>query len=97
MIKPTKEVNIEQYLILEVEKRKGRCLKLTIYKGIPDRLVLLPNGFIAFIETKTHNGRLSQMQKFWQRVLSGLGFRHLIINSKDQVDEFTKIYDLFPK
>ena len=36
------EGRVEDYLTTEVKKLGGLCLKLWGYKGIPDRLVLLP-------------------------------------------------------
>ena len=48
------EKKTERYLVTEVKKRKGYCIKLltNYFTGLPDRLVLLPMGYIIFIETK---------------------------------------------
>ena len=47
-----KEKYIEQKLVNEVKKHGGVCLKLasTGLDGIPDRLVLMSKGKIAFVE-----------------------------------------------
>ena len=49
-----REKYIEQKLVSEVKKRGGICLKLasTGLDGIPDRLVLMKKGKIAFVELK---------------------------------------------
>ena len=88
-----RERNIEQYLVLGVKKRKGFCIKLLGLIGIPDRLVLLPMKFIVFIETKTARGKLSPLQKQWEKWLTNTGFPHQVIRSKVEVDEFLSNYD----
>ena len=47
-----REKYIEQKLVSEVKKRGGICLKLasTGLDGIPDRLVLMAKGRVAFVE-----------------------------------------------
>jgi len=35
-----------------------------VSRGWPDRMVLLPNGNIVFIELKTPKGKVSQLQEF---------------------------------
>ena len=54
----------------------GQLLKLspTGQTGIPDRLLLLPGGRVAFVEFKDRRGRLSELQRWWLHLLAGLGF-----------------------
>ena len=40
----------ERKLAEEVKKLNGMCLKQTSLAGIPDRLVLMPGGKMAFVE-----------------------------------------------
>lgn len=49
-----REKYVEQRLVSEVKKHGGLCLKLasTGLDGIPDRLVLMSKGKIAFVELK---------------------------------------------
>lgn len=81
-----KESTIEQYLVTETKKRKGYCIKLLGVVGLPDRMILLPGARVIFVEVKTITGKLSPLQKQWQIWLSVLGFKVLILRSKDQVD-----------
>ncbi|KGM18163.1 VRR-NUC domain-containing protein [Corynebacterium auriscanis] len=48
------EQKLEQHLVNEVRKHGGLCWKLTSpgTAGVPDRIIILPGGRIAFIETK---------------------------------------------
>jgi hypothetical protein len=92
-----RESSIEQYLVQEVKKRKGLCIKLLGVVGIPDRMILLPIRIILFVETKTPKGKLSPLQKWWERTLKALGFDHLVIRSKGEVDQLLAQYDYFQK
>ena len=49
-----REKTIEQKLTLMVKKQGGVCLKFVSlgFNGIPDRIVLLPDGRMGFIEVK---------------------------------------------
>ena len=64
-----KESDIEQHLKLCVEKAGGFCLKMTGFRGIPDRLVLLPGGKAIFVEVKKRDGRVSEAQKTMHKEL----------------------------
>lgn len=82
-----REKDIEQKLRKAVEAAGGKCVKWTCpgWTGVPDRLVLLPGGRIVFVELKRpKGGKLSEMQKWWQRELDRLGFEtHIIWNDTD--------------
>lgn len=88
-----REQAIEQYLVQEVKKRKGMCIKLTGLGGIPDRMILLPVRIVVFAETKTAIGKLSPLQKVWQKALIKLGFACIVIRSKAEVIHFLSQYD----
>lgn len=78
---------IERRLTNKVRQVNGLCLKLTGYKGIPDRIVLI-NGRCYFVELKDEGKKLRPEQKVWQDRLKGMGFECLMIDSKEIVDEF---------
>jgi hypothetical protein len=76
------EKEIEQKLTAMVKRHGGFCLKWVCpgWSGVPDRLLLLPGGLVYFVETKRpKGGRLSSLQKWWQRQLSGLGFFSCVV------------------
>lgn len=63
-----KESHIERQLVTAVKKHGGLCYKFVSpgNPGVPDRLVITPEGRVIFVELKTDTGRLAKIQK-WQR------------------------------
>lgn len=73
------EKEIEKKLVDAVKAAGGLCLKWISpgTTGLPDRIVLLPGGKIAFVELKRpRGGRKGPLQPYWRRVLMKLGFLH---------------------
>ena len=83
------EKQIERYLGKKIKERGGLCLKLTGYKGIPDRIILL-NGNCYFVELKDTGKRLRPEQEAWQEVLRCKGFTCLMLDSKESIDGFVR-------
>ena len=84
------ESSVEQYLRRKVEAAGGRCVKFDPgnYRGWPDRIVLLPGGVTAWVETKRPSGgRVAPAQRIAHEELLRLGQRVVIVWSKDEVDE----------
>jgi hypothetical protein len=87
------EKSVEDYLVAEVERRGGLCIKLNPagYKGIPDRLVVLPGGYVAFLELKRpKRGVIARLQLWWRARLAGLGVPAGFLDTKEQVDELLR-------
>ena len=82
-----REKTIEQKLTLAVKVTGGIPLKLTAasYDGMPDRLILLPGGRIAFAELKAPGLRPRPLQLRRKRQLETLGFRVCVIDHPDQI------------
>lgn len=86
-----RESKIEKYLKDEVEKIDGLCLKFTSsIRGVPDRIVLLPENRIYFVELKNEQGKLSVPQKYLHKKFKRLGIHVYVPNSKEQVDKFIR-------
>ena len=84
-----REKAVELYLVRKVKENRGHCIKLVSSKGVPDRLVLLPRGYVAFVEVKReHGGIVSPMQDWWASELLSNGFIHRFIFERNQVDQF---------
>lgn len=83
-----REISFEKSCREYVNSNGGYLLKMTGYKGIPDR-ILLVNGKVAFIEFKDLVGVQSPAQKVWGRVLEQEGFTYRVIRTKK---EFIKLY-----
>ncbi len=81
----TRESSTEKYLRRAVEKKGGKCLKLTGSVGVQDRLVLLPGGIVALVELKTKIGKQSKAQIIWQKWLDDMGFLTFVVRSREDV------------
>ena len=79
------EKNIEQKLVKEVKNAGGLCLKFTSpgFDGVPDRIILLPDGIIAFAELKAPGKKLRPLQEHRKRQLESLGFSVFCIDNTE--------------
>ena len=84
-----REKTIEQHLVKAVKNSGGIAPKLVSpgFDGMPDRLVLLPGGRMAFAELKApgRKPRPPQLRRMAQ--LSRLGFRVYVIDGPEQINE----------
>ena len=89
------EKAIEQYLVRQVKAAGGLCLKITSpsMDGIPDRLVLLPGNFPAFIELKAPGQKPRPLQKAAMAMLRRTGSAIVVgvIDTKERVDSFMQV------
>ena len=84
------ESKIESYLRDEIKTIGGRAYKFISpgNNGVPDRLVCLPGGVIAFVETKDKGKKSTPRQRLQQGRLKALGFRvYTEIDSRAKVDQ----------
>ena len=84
-----KEKAIEQKLVHLVKKAGGLCPKFVSpgMDGMPDRLLLLPEGRIAFIEVKAPGKKPRPLQLHRHEQLRQLGFCVLVLDSEDQIKD----------
>ena len=82
-----KEKDIEQQLVKAVKSMGGIAPKLVSpgFDGMPDRLVLLPGGTLAFVELKAPGKSLRPLQKKRKRQLQALGFLVFCVDSVSQI------------
>ena len=66
------ESDIERRLVTGVEKLGGICLKAG-QDGWPDRIAILPEGRLVWVELKRPDGDLSTLQKWRIKTLRQLG------------------------
>lgn len=81
------EKQIEQYLGKRIKEQGGMSIKMTSLIGIPDRLVLLPEGRCIFVELKSPGERPRKIQLKRMEQLRALGFKAYIVDSYERVDE----------
>ena len=84
-----REKDIEQYLRNQVKAQGGIAYKFTSpgNAGVPDRLVLLPGPRVVFVELKAPGRKSTALQEAQQRRIATLGFRVVVIDSKQDVDK----------
>ncbi len=82
-----REKIIEQQLVKAVKARGGVCPKFTSpgMDGMPDRLVLLPQGCIGFVEVKALGEKPRPLQIHRYEQLRRLGFRVFILDHPEQI------------
>lgn len=83
------EREVEKKLIVAAKARHGIALKFTSpgFRGVPDRLVLLPDGRMAFVELKAPGKKPTELQLARHELLRDLGFRVFVIDRFAQVEE----------
>lgn len=77
----------ERDLADAVKEAGGLAIKLpaSLYRGIPDRLLLLPGGRVFFVELKRLRGKPSVHQVRFRKILLHLGMNHDIIEGPEQL------------
>ena len=86
--KNIKESCLENFLVKEVKSRGGICWKFTSpgTSGVPDRIVMAPNGKVAFVEMKAPGKKLRPIQqKRADEIIKCKGIHYCI-------DSYQKIY-----
>ena len=78
------ESTVERHLREEAKKRKGMALKFVSpgMNGVPDRIVLMPDGKTAFVEPGKKPRPLQLKRK---RMLERLGFPVYVVDNIEQI------------
>ncbi len=82
-----REKDTERKLVKAVKAAGGIALKFISpgYDGVPDRLLLLPGGRIAFAEVKAHGVKPRPLQIRRHGMLRRLGFKVYVIDDEEQI------------
>ena len=82
-----KEKDIEKKLVTAVRESGGFAPKFVSpgWDGVPDRIVLLPDGKIGFVELKSTGKKLRILQKRRKRQLEQLGFPVFTVDGVEQI------------
>lgn len=82
-----REKTIEERLVKITRSMGVLALKFTSpgFDGVPDRLVLLPKGRIAFVELKAPGKMLRSLQVRRKKQLEALGFSVYCIDGVEQI------------
>ena len=81
------EKYIEQKLVAAVKSMGGMAPKFVSpgIDGMPDRIVLLPMGKIAFVECKATGKKMRPLQNKRKKQLEALGFLVYCIDDVEQI------------
>ncbi len=81
------EKTIEKKLTAAVKKAGGIAPKFVSpsFAGMPDRLILLPDGHIGFAELKAPGKKPRPLQLSRHRLLQELGYRVYVIDDPAQI------------
>lgn len=82
-----REKTIESKLVKAVKNMGGLAPKFVSpgFDGVPDRIVLLPYGKIAFVELKAEGETLRPLQVRRKRQLESLGFSVYCVDTAEQI------------
>ena len=82
-----REKVIEQKLTLMVKRQGGICPKFVSpgFAGMPDRVVLMPDGHIGFVEVKAPGETPRPLQMARHKLLQDLGFKVYLLDSVEQI------------
>lgn len=85
-----KESQIERRLVRGVQERGGMCPKFVSpgLPGVPDRIVLTPDGRVIFVELKTEIGSLQKIQRWVIGEMEKRGIDVRVLKGLDEVKRF---------
>ena len=84
-----REKIIEEKLTKAVKQNGGVCWKFTSpgTAGVPDRIVLMPGGRIAFVEVKAPGEKPRPIQLSRHKLLRRLGFLVYVLDACDGIEK----------
>ena len=87
------EIIIEKYLVSEVKKLGGTAYKFVSpgHAGVPDRLCLMPNGTVFFVELKATGKTTRPLQDRQIEKIRAYGQRVYIADSREKIKEILEI------
>jgi len=82
-----REKELEKRLVRAVKDRGGICPKLVSpgMDGMPDRMIMLPGCFIAFVEVKAPGKEARPLQRHRHQQLRALGFQVFVLDDLEQI------------
>ena len=87
-----REKHIEQKLVKAVNESGGICPKLISpgTDGMPDRMILMPEGRIGFVEVKVPGKKLGRLQAKRHRQIHRLGFKVFVLDDSEKIPEIIR-------
>lgn len=84
------EKTVEKTLLMKVRGRGGLAFKFVSpgMAGVPDRVVLLPDGKMAFVELKAPGKKPRALQRYRMKQIEDLGFRVVVLDEIEKIEPF---------
>ena len=91
-----KESEIEKYFVKECKKHGWLPLKFVSpsMNGVPDRIILMPNGRLFFAELKAPGEKPRALQRAVHNVIRKYGFSVCVIDSKETADTYIDVFSM---
>ena len=82
-----RERDIERKLVVETVRRRGVALKFVSPGciGVPDRIVMLPDGKMGFVELKAPGKKPRPIQVRRIQQMRKMGFKVFVIDGAEQI------------
>nr|DAM80935.1 MAG TPA: Nuclease [Caudoviricetes sp.] len=89
---PMREKEIEHHLVMETRKAGGMAVKLVSpsFSGMPDRLVLLGDGKMGFVEVKAPGQKPRPLQLKRHAMLRRLGCQVFVLDDMEDIPVILK-------
>ena len=90
------EKKIEQKLVNAVNAAGGICPKFVSpgMDGMPDRLILMPGGRVAFVELKAPGRKPRPLQIHRHEQLRSLGFEVFLLDRAEDIPYLMAVFDI---
>lgn len=87
-----REKEIEHHLVMETRRAGGMALKFVSpsFSGMPDRLVLLGDGKMGFVEVKAPGQKLRPLQLRRHAMLRRLGYQIFVLDAMEDIPAVLK-------
>lgn len=82
-----RERDVERKLVNAIKASGGICPKWVApgFDGVPDRIVLMPGGKIAFVEVKAPGEKPRPLQLSRHELLRRLGFKVFVLDNVEKI------------
>lgn len=82
------ESKLEQKLVIHIKKLGGIAYKFSSpnRRAVPDRLCVMPNGRLFFVEIKAPTKQPTPLQKHEHKLLQDLGHSVFVVDSEESIN-----------
>ena len=86
------ERDIEDWLNRQIESMGGLALKFVSpgNPGVPDRIYILPNGRVWFVELKQQLGKVAKIQKGQRQRLLSMGCNYRLVRGMEDARAYAE-------